>query len=38
MYLEKMSRYSEIFVIDRTNTDIYNEDELFIVGYIELFH
>ncbi|CDS36372.1 NADH ubiquinone oxidoreductase 42 kDa subunit [Echinococcus multilocularis] len=31
MYLEKMSRYSEIFVIDRTNTDIYNEDDLLII-------
>ncbi|KAL5104044.1 NADH dehydrogenase ubiquinone 1 alpha subcomplex subunit 10 mitochondrial [Taenia crassiceps] len=31
MYLEKMSRYCEIFVIDRTGTDIYNEDDLLII-------
>ncbi|KAM7534674.1 hypothetical protein Aperf_G00000107737 [Anoplocephala perfoliata] len=30
-YLEKMSRYSEIFVIDRNNTDIYNDDELLVM-------
>nr|CDS25814.1 NADH ubiquinone oxidoreductase 42 kDa subunit [Hymenolepis microstoma]CUU99465.1 NADH ubiquinone oxidoreductase 42 kDa subunit [Hymenolepis microstoma] len=29
-YLEKMSRYSEIFVIDRSNTDIYDDNELLI--------
>lgn len=31
-YLEKMSRYSEIFVIDRSNTDIYDQNELLLVS------
>ena len=31
-----MSRYSEIFVIDRSNTDIYDENELLIVSLILL--
>ena len=36
-YLERMSRYSEIFVIDRSNTDIYDENDLFIVGDYNCF-
>uniref|UniRef100_A0A183TF07 DNK domain-containing protein n=1 Tax=Schistocephalus solidus TaxID=70667 RepID=A0A183TF07_SCHSO len=31
-YLERMSRYSHIFVVDRTSTDIFDENELLIVS------
>uniref|UniRef100_A0A5K3EZS5 DNK domain-containing protein n=1 Tax=Mesocestoides corti TaxID=53468 RepID=A0A5K3EZS5_MESCO len=30
-YLEKMSRYSEIFVVDRASTDIFDENEIVIL-------
>ncbi len=32
-YLEKMSRYSEIFVVDRTTTDIFDDNEILIVSW-----